>query len=421
MRVLLLAQWYAPTIGGEEVHVRTLAQALAERGHDVSVATMAHPSRGPIEQDGAVRVHSIKASVQRLPSLFASAERQSAPPAPDPALARGLRRIVRRERPDVIHAHNWLAYAYLAVRDRSVPLIMTLHDHSLICAKKNMLYRGAVCAGPGPLKCVSCAARHYGAPKGVLTVAGLRAMRPLLRRSVNCFITVSQAVADWNALETFGVPYEVIPNFLAPGEDGPGLTRAPEGDLGLPGQPYILFVGSLSRSKGIPELIRAHQLMESAPPLVLICYRGTERIPELDAPPPGVHVRFDQPPSAIRNAWRGALCGVVPSVWPEAFGMVALEAMAAGRPVVASRIGGLPEVVADGRSGLLVDPGDPKALAGALTRIANDDELRTRLGAFAGEASRRYQPALVVPRIESVYQREIDTLTARESKVAGIV
>lgn len=415
MRVLLVAQWYAPTIGGEEGHVRALAQALARRGHEVSVATMAHESREPIEMDGPVRVHSIQASVQRLPLLFRSADRQSAPPAPDPGLARGIRRVIRYERPDVIHAHNWLAYSYLPVRDRSIPLIMTLHDLSLACAKKNMLYRGAACSGPAMLKCLACAAGHYGAPKGMMTVAGLWGMRPLLKRSVARFITVSQAVADWNALDRLGVPHEVIPNFLAAGE-GPSEQPHESGqNLSLPNEPYLLFVGSLSRSKGIPELIQAYQRMVSPPQLVLIGYRGTERLPELEDLPPGVHLRLDQPPSAVRAAWLGALCGVVPSIWPEAFGMVALEAMAAGRPVIASRIGGLPEVIPDGEAGLLVDPGDPDALARALTLVATDEQLRARLGATAGVVARRFEEDRVIPRIEGVYRREV----SRSGGVAG--
>ena len=149
MRILLLAQWYAPIIGGEETHVRSLAHALVERGHDVAVATLAHPDRPPLEMDGGVRIHRVGATVQRLPSLFSSTGRQSVPPAPDPEVARGLRRILKRDRPDVVHAHNWLAYSLLPVRQRSTPFVMTLHDHSLACAKKNMLYGESACSEIG--------------------------------------------------------------------------------------------------------------------------------------------------------------------------------------------------------------------------------------------------------------------------------
>ena len=90
---------------------------------------------------------------------------------------------------------------------------MTLHDHSQVCAKKTMMYRDQPCSGPAPLKCVGCAARHYGLAKGAVTLAGLWGARPALSRAVSCFVSVSETVAMGNGLAV-DARNEVIPNFI---------------------------------------------------------------------------------------------------------------------------------------------------------------------------------------------------------------
>ena len=87
----------------------------------------------------------------------------------------------------------------------------------------------------------------------------------------------------------------------------------------------------------------------------------------------------------------------------EAFGLVALEAMAAGRPVIAADHGGLQEIVANGETGLLVAPGDADALRDALRRLHSDPDLRARMGAAAIQRVKRFTPARVVPELEDVY------------------
>jgi glycosyltransferase involved in cell wall biosynthesis len=419
MRILMLSQWYDPIIGGEETHVRSLSHALTARGHEVAIATMAHPNRPSFEMDGDVRIHRLRATVQRMPLLFSSPGRQSAPPLPDPELARGIRRVLRRERPDVVHAHNWLVYSYFPVRDASVPLVLTLHDHSFVCGKKNLMYREGLCSGPGVAKCLQCAARHYGAAKGTATLAGLWAQHPITRRAVSCFVTVSQSVARGNGIVDSGVRHETIPNFLPDHLTFPRDPALPA--QGLPEAPYVLFVGSLSRSKGVDVLLRAHRRLPSAerPPLVLIGYRGTEQIASLQSLAPDERVLFDQPYETVLAAWQGSLCGAVPSVCAEAFGMVALEAMAAGRPVIASRVGGLPEVVLDGETGLLVEPGSVTGLSSAIDRLATDGVLRARLGQGGRARSDQFRASVVVPMIEGVYRRERDRLRPERTTSAS--
>src|ERR1051326_9076327 len=134
MRILMLAQFYPPTIVGEERHVATLSRELAARGHSVSVATLWHEGLADFEVDQGVRIHRIRSTMQRMNFLFSYSDRQFAPPFPDPEALWALRRIILQERPEIIHAHNWLVHSYTPIKAWSkAKLIMPLHDYSFVC------------------------------------------------------------------------------------------------------------------------------------------------------------------------------------------------------------------------------------------------------------------------------------------------
>jgi glycosyltransferase involved in cell wall biosynthesis len=114
-------------------------------------------------------------------------------------------------------------------------------------------------------------------------------------------------------------------------------------------------------------------------------------------------VRHNAPNDEVLAAWSHALFGVVPSTIREAFGVVALEAMAAGKPVIASEIGGLPTLVEDGVTGLLVTPGDEEALRRAMQHLLDNPELGTRMGATAKDRAQAYAPERYAERIEAIY------------------
>jgi glycosyltransferase involved in cell wall biosynthesis len=154
--------------------------------------------------------------------------------------------------------------------------------------------------------------------------------------------------------------------------------------------------------KGAHVLLEAYRVLSEPPPLVLIGKMWSETPREL---PAGVTLLRDQPNPAVRAAMRRCLALVAPSLSPEPFGIVVAEALTVGRPVVGSAIGGIPEIVRDGREGLLVPPGDVAALAGALERLCRDAHLRETLAADALCSADRYTPAAVLPRLEGAYER----------------
>jgi glycosyltransferase involved in cell wall biosynthesis len=407
MRVLMLAQFYAPIVGGEERMTQSLAAELVARGHEVAVATLRQPGLRPYEELDGIPVHRLPGFAQRIGRLFSDSGRRHAPPAPDPETVIALRRVIARERPTVVHGHNWLAHAFLPLRrSTAAAYVLSLHDYSLLCSTKRMMLHGEPCSGPGPRKCAGCAAAHYGSAIGPAVALATALSGGAQRRLADLFLPVSNEVARRCGLAAKRLPYEVVPNFRADrvgGSDESGLLSR------LPDEPFILFAGDITTDKGVGVLLEAHARMSTPVPLVLA---GRLVDGELGTSAPGVINLGLLPHDALLEAWRRCAVGVVPSIWPDPFPTVALEAMAAGTAVVASRIGGLPEAVVDEESGLLVTPKDPVELAGALERLIADRALRERLGAGARERVKQFSAPAVVPRYEAAYDRALESRSA---------
>ncbi len=402
MRILMLADFYPPFRGGVARHVSGLSRELVERGHEVAVATFEGEGLPRFEIDHGVRVYRIRGTAQRFTPLFKDTTRRWAPPFPDPELTWAIRRVIACERPDIVHAHTWLVNSFLPLKARSgAKLVLTMHEYGLVCAKKNPVYHGAVCDGPGLRKCLSCSTDHYGLFKGAPAALALQAMSAPLRRAVDLFLPVSDDAAIWCDLAGNGLPYEVIPNFMP--DTGGELQSSHEPYLAqLPREEYLLFVGALGRHKGVPVLLDAYAGLVDPPPLVLI------GIPWPDMPatcPDNVTVLENWPHDVVMQAWSRSLLVLAPSVVPDTFPIAVIEAMTNGQPVIASRIGGLPELVEDGETGLLVPPGDPVALRGAIARLLADRDLRARMGQAGRRKAREFRTSNVIPRIERAYHR----------------
>ena len=401
MRILMLTQFYPPTIGGEEQHVRNLSLALVARGHHVAVATFSQPGLPAYERDHGIHVYRLHALAATLARLHSDPARRHAPPAPDPAITGALHRLIARERPAIVHAHNWLVHSFLPLKAWSgARLLLTLHDYSLRCAQKRLMFHGTTpCSGPAPAKCLGCALDKYGSLVGLPTLLGTWAMGLPERAAVDMFIPVSTAVAIGNGLAGTALPHTVIPNFVPD-----RVADPPQGVASfladLPPEPFLLFVGDLDRDKGVHLLLDAYRTLRHVPPLVLI---GRPRASTPTALPPHVLLRTNWPHAAVMAAWQRSLFGIVPSVWPDPCPTVTIEAMATGRAVVAAAIGGLTDQVVEGETGLLVPPGDVGALGGAMARLVEDGELRERLGAGGKEKAREFTAGVVIPRIERLY------------------
>lgn len=407
MRILQLAQFYPPVIGGEERHVYNLSGALARLGHDVHVATLqvdgdpAAPGAPAADQPG-VSVHRLDSVGRRVPSLYAASDRPLALPLPDPVVTRALHRVVAEVRPDVVHAHNWIINSYLPLPvARRLPLVYSLHDYSHVCATKRFMHDELPCSGPELGKCGPCADGHYGRGKGRVISATVRGGRPARNRAVDVFTPVSTAVARGNLLDEQDLPWEHVPNFvpdeLVAAEQRP---RDPE----LPAGPYFFFAGDLSREKGVATLVEAYErLPEATRPALHLVGRPDDGLPE--RLPAGVTVGTFWAHDRVVNGFQHALAAALPSEWPDPCPTTVLEAMALGAPLVTTHLGGIADMVRPEESALVVPPGDPTALAAALGRVAADDDLRSRLRLGAAADVQRFLRDSVARQLVGIYTR----------------
>ena len=250
MRVLMITQFYPPVAGGQEQHVRNLAHALVDRGHRVEVITIAADAPPGTTIDGTVPVHRIRTTAQRLPLLHSDSARPHAMPIQDPGFRSAIGRLLAADRFDIVHAHDWsIGSAMGPARRAGVPLVLTQHDYSHVCATKRLMRGDEVCPGPAPIACLRCASSWHGPVVGPGVALANVLSRRARTKHVDAFVPVSSVVAVSTGLPGRS-PYEVIPNFIpddlvldeaAPRPDGP-----------------IVFVGDLSRDKGIEVLLEAH-------------------------------------------------------------------------------------------------------------------------------------------------------------------
>ena len=402
---MLLSDLYPPVIGGIELHVRNLARGLSARGHQVSVVTMHHAGQPFQERDGDVVIHRLRGTIHRADQAYDDTGRRYAPPFPDPELARSLWSVIRAERPELVHGHNWLTRSFLPLKRASgARLVATLHDYGLICAKRSLVYRDGICEGPQLMKCLGCASRHYGTSKGMAVTLGTLGTGPIERRSVDLYLPVSNAVARHSRLEIDRAPYEVIPNFVPDDVALVPLGTAGGSNSHLLAEPYILYVGALTEHKGLPILLEAYARLRAAPPLLLM---GTRWPGSPTSFPEGTTVLTDVPHVDVMRAWQGSLFGVVPSTFPDPCPTVAMEAMASGKALVASATGGLPDLVDDGETGLLVPPGSVGALAAAMQRMLDDPDGAERFGQAGLRKVADFMSSGVVSRVELAYRRAL--------------
>lgn len=418
MNILMLTERFHPAIGRRERHVRILAGALAAHGHRVTVVTLATGDLPPCETlpDG-VRVRRIAGWATGAGSLRTAGRRRHAPPLSDPGLAWHLAALVDEIRPDLVHAHDWLVHSARSVlRHRNVPLVLTVHDHGLVCAKQQLILDEGVCPGPSLGRCVSCAGDHSGRVKGAGVALAVRRARRSIATDVDLFVPVSEAVRDDSRLHDGSAAVVVIPDFV-PDDLGPPHEIPATVDARLPDGEFTMFAGPLSRHEGLEVLAEAHRSTSS--PTVVIGDRSHGAPVRLTDPPDDLVIHTDWPHDDVMAAWWRASIAVVPPTWSDPFPTAALEAMACGTPVVASDIGGLREIVLHGETGLLVPPGDAAALANAIRRLESDPALRRRLGDAGRARVDRFRAGHVVARIESTYRSVLDPPAPIDQEVSA--
>lgn len=296
-----------------------------------------------------------------------------------PEAVRKFKALIDQTRPDLVHCHNichQLTPSIIgAAKARGLPVVQTLHDYKPVCPVYTRLRNGKPCSAClngdfAPVLKHRCAEGSLG--KSALLYAEAVVQRWLGNyEMVDRFIAPSRFMRD-SALHRFR-PEQVT--LLYNGVDLAGIAPAGRDDG------YVLYLGRLSHEKGIETLLRAHAAANGAWPLVVA---GTGPLAdEFKAKYPVAQFVGHVVGDALKEIIAGAALVVVPSEWYENCPMSVLEAMAYGKPVVGSRMGGIPELVADGETGLLFEAGNVQELQEKLTTLMGAPALRQSMGRAA--------------------------------------
>ncbi len=360
----MLSWDYPPRVtGGTAAHVAGLGKALVEAGHDVVVLTISDRVTAPEEPDDGPRV--LRTPIAELPWL-PQTEPISRTASANHALV-ALTALLRREgwEPDVVHGHDWrvgwAADTLSALHD--VPFVLTMHGTERIRHGGNL---------------------PRGAPTDINSVEWWLAFRARRLIASSSFM-VEQLVTG----------FELAPERVSRVPKGidPALWDFPDA-APVDREPLVVSWGRVQYEKGFQVLARAMPLLRGRVPDVscTIAGRGSY-LPELQSQidVEGVSDLVDLPgyvPDAeLRKLIRRAGCVVIPSLY-EPFGLVALEALAAGAPLIVARTGGLWEMIDGTEAGLTFEPGNPDDLASRIEEVLTDRDLAVSLTERAEELVR---------------------------------
>jgi glycosyltransferase involved in cell wall biosynthesis len=281
---------------------------------------------------------------------------------------RDLRNITKQFRPEVAHFHNTFplitASGYIACREAGIPVVQTLHNYRVLCAAATLYRDGATCDLCSPSSHAN-AIRHrcYRSRVGSFFVARMLEKQwrtGVFTDQVDRYIALTEFAA--RRFAHAGIARERIsikPNFT---------RQVPEPGDGAGN--YLLFAGKLAAEKGLRTLLDAWRRLSHVP-LHIVGTGPLESELRAQAVQQRLNVQFlgMRPRSQTVELMRSATAMVLPSEWYEGFPLVVTEAYASGTPIIASRIGGLPELVHEGSTGLLFEPGNPGALADSVEAL----------------------------------------------------
>ncbi len=403
MRVLAANKFYFVR-GGSERYLFELTRILEERGHSVVPFAMEHPQNEESEYADLFVSHVGFHTRRNVGDLLRTAARV----VHSVEARRKIVALVRRTQPDVAHLHN-IAHQLspsiiYGLKAEGVPIVQTLHDHKLICPNYQMFVDGQPCERCAKWRYYNACVHRcmHGSIAWSCLVAVEAYARKLLgtySRHVDTFIAPSRSLMD-----------RMIAHGVEPGKivHLPNAIELKDYEPRFESDGYAAYVGRLSAGKGLETLLEALALSPgvvfkvvgdgpSADDLKSIVEQRGLRNVEFVGYKSGVE---------LRTILRGAQFVVVPSECYENSPLVVYEACAYGKAVIGSLMGGIPELIEDGETGLLFTPGDAQELAEALATLWNDRERSVRMGKEARRrAEREYGPDRHYEQIMSIYER----------------
>ncbi|WP_194776388.1 glycosyltransferase family 4 protein [Pararhodonellum marinum] len=369
MKILYINSLYSPYIrGGAELSLKLLVEGMQALGHEVVVLSMAEEDGLKVDLENGVKVY--RAGLKNIYWPFDDKKQPTVKRLEwhlrdryNERMMGYVSEVLHAEQPEVVSCHNlagWSVAVYDEIQKYGVPIIQVLHDLYLLCANSNM-YKGD---SPCHQICISCKL--------------LRIKHRKLSLNVTAVVGISQSILSRFEQEGYfaNAQKHVIHNTRTIPDPGPKAKR--EGNETL----SIGYLGTLSKVKGIEWLIEEFQ-QSNINATLHIAGKGKSDYEEhlkMKAKDPRIvflgYVEFGKFFKSIDVL-------VVPSLWEEPLGMVAIEALAHHVPVIANRAGGLKETVIDEENGLFCDAENPGTLGMAMRRLSEDFSLYNRVSGNA--------------------------------------
>lgn len=317
-----------------------------------------------------------------------------------------MRALLEKTRPAIVHFHNiyhQLTPALIKVaRDFGCKTVLTAHDYKIMCPSYSMLRDGKVCDA-----CVTGTvfnAFRYRCQEGSASKSLLLSLEATWQyiaqnyQALDVIVSPSEFLRNELKRSLPDSRIEVIVNGI---DDGQQPQESPD-------ESYLLYVGRLSREKGVPTLTRAHQLMRNKMPLKVVGH-GPLHDDMVKTFPEAEFLGYVQQGPELDALIKNARAVVLPSECYENCSMAVLEAMSFARPVVGARIGGIPEQIRQGVEGLLFEPGNAQDLADALDVIAENPQQAREMGLKGRERlCQKYSLRKHMETLQSLYRELLD-------------
>lgn len=390
---------YSPNIlTGIEIYVRNLLRQLANNGHKASVITTSpkSPRVASVSKLDGVKVYSFyplniyERSESREKPLFMKLIWHGLDLLWNPHTYMVIRDILKREIPDVVHIHNFRNLSpsvFTAVKSLHIPLVLTVHDYSLICPKSSLLRSsGSLCNQP-PLVC-----KLYKMVRGL----AIDSKPDLVTANTNFMMSKQREHGLFKNVRFEKLP---ITTFEVQGEK---ITK----DFEIID---ILYSGQLGKFKGVNILISAFRQLRHSNIRLHIAGTGRDReeFERMAADDSRITFYGAVHWERLTELYQQANVTVVPSIFYEPYGLVILESFRDSTPVIASNIGGIPELIEHGYNGILFEPGSVVELKDALENlIENPSELK-RLGEGAFESAKKYDINANIIKLQELYEQLI--------------
>lgn len=399
MNILLAGQNYRITGGSDRVFFDEM-KLLQDNGHTVIPYCASHPDN--LESPWA--------------KYFPAAPSFENPSIADalnyiysPAARRGIEHLVREVKPDIAHLHIY--YGKLtssiigALKKHDIPIVQTLHEYKLVCPVYTLTSQGAPCEKCSDFKFFNAAINRCN--RGSLIRSALSTIESYTSLALGAVEKINHFVAVSDFLKKqvvrMGVPEHkvtTIYNFTEASNYTPSYTH----------DNYFLFFGRLEKNKGVDYLISAFSLM----PDINLVMVGTGSEEESlrktieDKKLNNIRLVGFQSGQRLTNFIQRSKCVMVPSTWNETFGLTITEAFAYGKPVIASRVGGIPEVVSDGEDALLIEPGSVEEIISAVRKISESKSTSADMGRCARKnVEAKFNKELHYDKLHELYRKFI--------------